>query len=68
MSADLTHHASRITYHERSESRITIGLVQMHCPKGEIDANLDAIEAHIREASTRGVDILCFPEMSITGY
>jgi len=51
-----------------SPAGTTIGLVQMHCPKGEIDANLDAIEAHIREATARGVDILCFPEMSITGY
>jgi predicted amidohydrolase len=47
---------------------LRIGLVQMHCPKGEVDANLQAIEAHVREAVERGVQILCFPEMSITGY
>ena len=45
-----------------------IGLVQMRCPKGEIEANLRAIAAHIEEAVRRGVEILCFPEMSITGY
>jgi predicted amidohydrolase len=47
---------------------VLIGLVQMHCPKGEVDANLRTIEAHVREAVARGVDLLCFPEMSITGY
>ena len=45
-----------------------IGLVQMRCPKGAIAENLASTEAHLREAATRGVDILCFPEMSITGY
>lgn len=47
---------------------LQIGLVQMLCPKGAIDENLDVIEQHLREAEERGVDILCFPEMSITGY
>ncbi|MGD9893206.1 MAG: carbon-nitrogen hydrolase family protein, partial [Dehalococcoidia bacterium] len=45
-----------------------LALVQMHCPKGEIDANLTAIEAHIDRAVVRAVDVICFPEMSITGY
>lgn len=42
-------------------------LVQMRCEKGRVDANLGAIAAHI-EAIDRNVDIVCFPEMSITGY
>jgi len=45
-----------------------IGLVQMRCEKGAIDENLAAIEAAIQAADSRGVDIICFPEMSITGY
>jgi predicted amidohydrolase len=45
-----------------------LGLTQMHCPKGEVAANLDAHAARIVEARARGVDVLCFPEMSITGY
>lgn len=40
----------------------------MRCEKGAIDANLAAIEASIGEAARRGVDMICFPEMSITGY
>jgi predicted amidohydrolase len=45
-----------------------LALVQMHCPKGDVTGNLAAIEGHLREAVARGVEILCFPEMSITGY
>ncbi len=47
---------------------ITIGLVQMRCEKGAVAENLAAIQRHIQEGISRGADILCFPEMSITGY
>ncbi len=47
---------------------MNIGLVQMRCEKGAIDDNLAAAAAHLQEGSRRGVDVLCFPEMSITGY
>ncbi len=47
---------------------LRIGLVQMRCEKGEIATNLTRIHAYLREAHARQVDILCFPEMSITGY
>jgi len=45
-----------------------IALVQMRCEKGTINANLAAIQVYLREAISRNVDIICFPEMSITGY
>jgi predicted amidohydrolase len=45
-----------------------LALVQMHCPKGEVERNLAAHAAHIEQARARGVDAICFPEMSITGY
>ena len=45
-----------------------LALVQMHCPKGEVERNLAAHADHIQDARARGVDVLCFPEMSITGY
>jgi predicted amidohydrolase len=47
---------------------IRVGLVQMHCEKGAIDDNLASIHAYFEEGMSRGVDIMCFPEMSITGY
>ena len=47
---------------------IKIGLVQMHCEKGAIDENLASIRAYLQAGMSQGVDIMCFPEMSITGY
>lgn len=45
-----------------------IGLVQMHCEKGAISHNLKSMARCLHEAIERKVDILSFPEMSITGY
>jgi predicted amidohydrolase len=47
---------------------IKVGLVQMRCEKGAIDANLEAISHTLAAAAARSTDILGFPEMSITGY
>lgn len=47
---------------------LNIALVQMRCEKGAVDANLEAIQVYLREAISRNADIICFPEMSITGY
>lgn len=49
-------------------STINIGLVQMNCQKAAIEQNLTKIAGYIDEAVSKSVDILCFPEMSITGY
>jgi predicted amidohydrolase len=47
---------------------IRIGLVQMYCEKSAIDQNLERMSACIEEAAARDIDILGFPEMSLTGY
>jgi predicted amidohydrolase len=47
---------------------VKIGLVQMHCEKGAIAENLASTSRYLDEATARGVDILGFPEASITGY
>ena len=47
---------------------LRIAAVCMKSLAGAIDANLDRMESFVREASERGVDIICFPELSITGY
>ena len=47
---------------------ITIGLAQL-CPKiGDIEANLKTHLDYIEEAKRQGVDLLLFPELSLTGY
>jgi predicted amidohydrolase len=47
---------------------INIGLVQMRCEKGAIDDNLASIQSYLQAGVSKNVDIMCFPEMSITGY
>lgn len=47
---------------------VKIGLVQMLCEKGAMAENLKRMEQHLMEAISHDVDIVCFPEMSITGY
>ena len=45
-----------------------LGLVQMRCEKGAIEENLASTRAYLEEGMKQDVDIMCFPEMSITGY
>jgi len=47
---------------------IKLGLVQMRCEKGAIEENLATTRAYLEAGMRQGVDIMCFPEMSITGY
>lgn len=45
-----------------------IALVQMQSKLGCIKENLDKINGYVTEAAASNVDIVCFPEMCITGY
>ena len=47
---------------------MNLALVQMCSQKGNIAGNLARIEQHIAEAASRGVDVVVFPEMNISGY
>lgn len=47
---------------------IRVGLIQMRCEKAAIDHNLAGITAYLSQASWRNIDIVGFPEMSLTGY
>jgi predicted amidohydrolase len=47
---------------------VRIALVQMRCEKAAITDNIRVMERYVREAGRRGVDIIGFPEMSISGY
>lgn len=47
---------------------ITIGLVQMQSLVGKIARNLEKIADFAAQAAEKHADIVCFPEMSITGY
>lgn len=45
-----------------------VALVQMRCEKGALAENLSLMADYVAGAAARRVDVLCFPEMSITGY
>jgi len=49
-------------------TNLNIALVQMRCEKGAIDANLASMRAVIAATAQRNVDVVAFPEASITGY
>ena len=49
-------------------TRLTVGLAQIDCRLGEVEANVDRHLAWIERARERGVDLLVFPELSLTGY
>ncbi|MBN1262644.1 MAG: carbon-nitrogen hydrolase family protein [Anaerolineae bacterium] len=48
--------------------KLRIGLVQMRCEKGAIEQNLAMIASWLENAAGHDLDILGFPEMSLTGY
>lgn len=45
-----------------------IGMAQINVKRGDIDANLKTHYAVIDEAHKHSVDVLIFPELSLTGY
>jgi predicted amidohydrolase len=47
---------------------LRIALIQMSCEKAAIAENLERTARYIAEAAAHGVDVVGFPEMSITGY
>lgn len=48
--------------------RVNIGLAQIYPKIGDVPANLDKHLQWIAEARSQGVDLLVFPELSLTGY
>jgi len=47
---------------------LRIGLAQINARVGDIEGNLNKIISYIGSAKDNGVDIVCFPELAITGY
>jgi len=45
-----------------------IAAVCMHSETGEIERNLDRTEQFVSKASGLGAQLICFPELSLTGY
>ncbi|MGH2692670.1 MAG: NAD+ synthase [Actinomycetota bacterium] len=45
-----------------------IALGQLNLTVGDLDANVEKMAALAREATGHGADLICFPELAITGY
>src|ERR1700755_970531 len=49
-------------------SRLTVALAQIDTTVGDLDANAEKIRAGIDRARGEGVQLVIFPELSLTGY
>jgi predicted amidohydrolase len=49
-------------------NQLRVGLIQMRCEKAAINQNLASMVDYLEEAARRDIDIVGFPEMSLTGY
>lgn len=47
---------------------LKIGLVQLSVTEGEIEKNCGHIKELAKKYASGGIDLLCFPELSISGY
>lgn len=48
--------------------RLRIGIAQVDCTLGDLGANFERHRRMIRQARDAGVEVLVFPELSLTGY
>src|SRR5829696_4061850 len=48
--------------------KIRAASVQLHHAPGDKRANLEKIRGFVRAAAVRGVELIAFPEMCVTGY
>jgi NAD+ synthase (glutamine-hydrolysing) len=47
---------------------VRIALGQVNSTVGDLDGNVEKLAAWAREATGHGADLVCFPELAITGY
>ena len=45
-----------------------LGLAQINTVVGDLDGNRDRVLARLEEAHEEGVDLVLFPELTVTGY
>ena len=48
--------------------RVNVGLAQIYPKLGDLNSNLETHLAYIDRAAAAHVDVLVFPELSMTGY
>lgn len=50
------------------ENKLRLALAQINCTVGDLQGNASKITQYIHRAKGFGADIICFPELSLTGY
>ncbi|WP_280563963.1 nitrilase-related carbon-nitrogen hydrolase [Chromohalobacter sp. 48-RD10] len=50
------------------QDHLRVGAAQINASLGDVDANLERHRERIAEAHQRGIELLVFPELSLTGY
>ncbi len=50
------------------KSTLTVGIAQINPRLGDVEANFSTCEQYVRLARAQGVELLVFPELSLTGY
>ncbi len=48
--------------------RLRIGIAQQNCTVGDLEGNFEKIAEVMEQAEKEGVQLLCFPELALTGY
>lgn len=52
----------------RPTDQLRVGAAQINCELGAVASNLETHRKMIAEAQERALDLLVFPELSLTGY
>jgi NAD+ synthase (glutamine-hydrolysing) len=47
---------------------LRVGLAQINCTVGDLEGNTKKVIQYLDKAKKMGVELICFPELSITGY
>ncbi|MCX5712516.1 MAG: NAD+ synthase, partial [Candidatus Omnitrophica bacterium] len=50
------------------QNNLRIALAQINCRVGDLEANCSKIRYYLKKAEDAGADIVCFPELAVTGY
>jgi N-carbamoylputrescine amidase len=52
----------------QQKDTLAVAAVQFHSDESDVQRNLGAMEGFIDSAAAKGCDIICFPEICVTGY
>jgi NAD+ synthase (glutamine-hydrolysing) len=47
---------------------LRVGMAQINCTVGDLEGNTKKIIQYLEKAKKLGVELICFPELSVTGY